>query len=250
MLGFDDIPYDLILESDSPKNITNVSMLRHYVNVHGITKQLLDYSSLDYEDICCVIENVSGYIDFKDVIDDCEDVIQDAIEEKQKHRDAIIKNKQLIKQLKDSRTNFCGVGTRKIKLLLNKLIKNGDNVAKAYRLGLEIEDKNIVAKDTIYDYADRVYYQKHTLLVELIEFCIVNDFVYGVQDIDGRNTNAIVYFELPGMEQISFHTFFEKGHHYKPYDKEWDGEINSTLPKIEKAIINRYKDIIDNLKNK
>lgn len=38
---YDDNTYDLILELSDPKNTTNVSMLRHYINVHGVTKYLL-----------------------------------------------------------------------------------------------------------------------------------------------------------------------------------------------------------------
>lgn len=245
---YDDDPYDLILESSDPKNITNVSMLRHYINVHGVTKYLLEYSHLTESQLSQIADVVAGNVRFKQIINNFETVLQEAIEKKKKQNEAIRKNKDLVKQLRTSRENFCGIGTRRIKLLLNKLAKNGDIVAKAYRLVLEIEDKNITAKDTDFRYMDKVYAQKHMLIVELIEFCIENSFKYGVQNSLEHKTNAIVYFELPGMEQISFHTTFYNGHNYQEYDGEWDGKVNSTLAKIETSILERYGDEVNKLK--
>lgn len=237
---YDDNPYTQILMSEDPKNIINISMLRHYLNVHGMTKILVEYSSLNKKQILKLSDKAPGYIKFEDAIDDYDTVIKNALEDEKKHKEAIKKNNELISQLADKRLDLCGIGTRRIKLLLNKLAKNGDNIAKAYRLILEAEDKNITAKNTDLYYREKVYAVKHKLIVELIEHCIENGFEYGVQDSQERNTNSIVYFDLPGMEQISFHTTFFEPHNYKTYNKEWDGEVNSTLRKIETAINNRY----------
>lgn len=165
-------------------------------------------------------------------------------------RKAEQKNRELQQQLEKSRGDFCGIGTRKIKLFLNKKIKEGDIIAKLYRMALEIEDKNITAKKIMnkyhgygYEYADKVYAEKHKLIRELIGLCIDNDIIYGYQVCDDISTNAIIYFELPNMEQISFHDSMSKEEieKWNIYLKEWDGKKNSTLRKIEKTILEKYK---------
>lgn len=161
---------------------------------------------------------------------------------------AEIKNHKLVRSLNSMRDEMCGVGTRKVKLMLNKKIKENDKIAELYRVALEVEDCNISAKKYRGTYKSDYYDKKQEKLMELVDLCLIyNDehddkVVYGKEFADGHSTNAIVYFELPGCEQISFHTTLS---HYEAYEipnygKEWDGRENSTMYKLEEAINKRY----------
>ena len=55
------------------------------------------------------------------------------------------KTKLLVNGLTQARSEFARIGTRKVKLALNKLAKT-DPYAYALRVALEIEDANITAK--------------------------------------------------------------------------------------------------------
>ena len=113
-----------------------------------------------------------------------------------------------------------------------------------YRLALEIENKNIIAKETSYRYKDKVYAQKSELIRELNGVCRENNVVYGIQTTDNYSTNYVIYYELPNMEQISFHNNFTKDeiNVIPKYTKEWDKKVNSTMGKIEAAINAVYGD--------
>jgi hypothetical protein len=86
-----------------------------------------------------------------------------------------------------ARTQFAGVGTRKAKLVLNKLAK-GDEYALALRVALEIEDVNLTAKRYFggdcggYTYADINYLKKGEQIEALIEICKSQGWVFGVHD--------------------------------------------------------------------
>lgn len=151
------------------------------------------------------------------------------------HQTALAKNEKLSKILHDKRETMCGVGTRRVKLMLNKRIKQGDKVAELYRKAIEVEDCNIRAKESNYYYKGKIYRQKARLLMDLVDLCLKADVVFGKQMVDGRETNCILYFELPHVEQISFHTTLE-GHELSmipDYPKQWDGKTCSTLDKLE-----------------
>ena len=150
-------------------------------------------------------------------------------------QNALMRHKQLKYDLAYARNNFCGIGTRKTKMRLNKLAKNGDTLAKAYRLALEAEDKNITAKQTYFDYADKVYALKEQNIKELAELCIQESWEFGKQKSDVKDAKYIIYFDLPNCDQISFHTNLDCSE-YPSYEKEWDGKICSTLQKLEKTI--------------
>lgn len=178
------------------------------------------------------------------------------------------KYSDLISQLSDKRNTFCGIGTRKAKIRLNKLAKNS-LIAMLYRKALEIEDKNIQAK-AFPNYRDKYYEEKSSLLNEFIKICLDNNIKvgyseenierkvreyeddedeYGIYEEEPKyvtiiiHTMYIVYFDLPGCEQISWHST------RKPdcslYDGVWDGKTNSVLPKLEKAILKAFPSIID-----
>ena len=154
--------------------------------------------------------------------------------------EALEKNERLIDNFRcNQQGGFCGnVGVRRVKLSLNNKAKNGDNNALMYRLALEIENKNIIAKETSYRYKDKVYAQKSELIRELNSVCRDNDVVYGIQKTDNYSTNYVIYYELPNMEQISFHNNFtnDEINDIPKYTKPWDEKVNSTMGKIEAAI--------------
>ena len=106
----------------------------------------------------------------------------------------------------------------------------------AYRIALEAEDKNITAKESYGKYVDKIYKEKERQIAALAELCKEHGWIYGKQESDVRNASHIVYFELPGCEQISFHTNLDvEG--FPEYEKDWDGLECSTLPKLEKSIL-------------
>lgn len=158
------------------------------------------------------------------------------------HKKALQKNERLSEILHDKRETMCGMGTRKVKLMLNRLAKSGDVVAELYRKAVEVEDCNIRAKETSFYYKGKIYRQKSALLLELANRCLELGVVCGKQMVEGRETNSILYFELPGVEQISFHTTLDHAAQttIPDYGKDWDGKTCSTLRKIEQAITERY----------
>lgn len=217
-----------------------VSELRHYVNCFGIDKDLLKKFKTSHQIIDEIYDNCFGSDLVEDLVKDSK-YRKDRINEREKvlsTKQDTIKNHQInIQNLKKHRTDFCGVGTNKTKRLLNKLSKTSE-LAKAYRKMLEIEDKNITAKDTDFRYKDKVYYQKHMFILEMIEIFKENNWTFGYQNSDVRNINHIIYFELPDCEQISFHCTLEDEvlKTIPTYNKEWDGKKNSTLNKLENSI--------------
>lgn len=155
------------------------------------------------------------------------------------HKKALQKNERLSEILHDKRETMCGMGTRKVKLTLNKLIKQGNRNAELYRKALEVEDCNIRAKESSYYYKDKIYRQKSRLLMELVDLCLKYDVVFGKQMVEGRETNCILYFELPFVEQISFHTTLGASEidSIPDYQGQWDGKTCSTLDKLESALM-------------
>lgn len=143
----------------------------------------------------------------------------------------------------DKRNNMCGIGTRKLKLFLNKKLKEGDLNAQIFRIALEIEDYNIQAKKAYGEYKDKIYYSKECAILALIEIFRDNGLCYGYQKSDSYSTKNVIFFELPNTEQISFHINADLPNYVPLYDKEWDGKINSTLDKIEDGLLKTYEKI-------
>lgn len=238
--------FDEISFCDDPSLIQNVSMMRHYINCHGINKKLIKYLGLDNKTISTVYSNCIGSTNIFDIINNTEEEIEKSKKIKNNKNEALKKNKQLIQQLSDKRKTMCGVGTRKIKCMLNSLLKKGDKIAELYRTALEIEDENIKAKDNAY-YAETHYYKKEQLIYKLIDLCNKENIVYGIQTSDVRDTNKIIYFELPNCEQISWHCNMKENivNKCSQYDKDWDRKVNSTLDKLERSILDTYGEIIN-----
>lgn len=232
-------------------DVITVSQLRHFINCTQKYKELADWFNTDVEMICNIYDNFTGQINVKDIVKNYDaelEKYEKAQEEYEEHQFKIaLRDETLMCQLADSRKNFCGIGSRKIKLLLNKLSKT-DNLAKAYRIALEAEDKNISAKAAQFrygkynKYTSKIYDQKQKLINELIKICQNNNYIFGYEKSDVKYPNSIMYFELPGMEQISFHINLSNDElkNYPKYNGTWDGKENSTLSKLEDAINKQY----------
>lgn len=155
---------------------------------------------------------------------------------------AKFKNRELVSILDVSRNDFCSIGTNKIKRRLNKLSQT-DDVAKAVRLSIEIEDKSIQAKKYYKDYYNN-YSEKENLIYELIDIFEYYKWNYGKQKSDVIPVNWMVFFEIPDCEQISWHTNLNNSNSIPDYKGKWDQKVNSTLSKLEQFIKNKYSEII------
>lgn len=230
-------------------NITNVSMLRHYINCWGKTPELLEYlGDITEENVTEITENCFGNIDISLIINDWEEAIERTKTSRKAQQEAEAKNTRLIEIMNQKRTTMCGIGTRLLKVRLNNLIKKGDKIAKLYRLVIEIEDINVRAKKRANTkYQAYAYTKKDAVIKELLDVCAEYvregiDITYGKQEVDNPKTNYVVYFDLPNMEQVSFHTnlMWEEAKNVPDYEKEWDGKINSTLDKLEVTLNKTY----------
>lgn len=241
-----EMEFEEIARNDNPGLVTDVSKLRHYVNCHGKSKKLQEWTGLSKAQLSEVVQWCAGRTTIEEVKTRFPELIQERKEEDKRKREAEKKNRDLVKMLHEKRENMCGAGTRKVKLFLNKRIKQGDKLAELYRIALETEDYNIKAKETLYYYQDKVYYKKHQYILKLVELCRSMEIVHGWQPSDVRGVNVVVYFELPGVEQISFHTTMteEEKASVPMYEGTWDGKQLSTLWKLEAAIKSKYFDEI------
>jgi hypothetical protein len=143
--------------------------------------------------------------------------------------------------LNTARRQFCGIGTRRTKLALNKLSMTS-TLTKALQIALEVEDKNLTAKKyhggdiAGYTYDQIAYFEKHDGIRKLIEICKLKGWNFGVQESTVFGASHVIYFELPGVEQISWHFSPLSDHHLPVYDGVWNQKQNSTLRKLEAAI--------------
>lgn len=236
-----------ITQNLNPELVDTVSEFRHYINCHGITGGLIKHFKTNPETLSKICDNAFGSSFVKNLVNNkkaLEAEIIKRVESDYTKFLALEKNNELVESLRDNRKSFCGIGTNKIKRRLNKLAKS-DSVAKAYRLMLETEDKNIQAKDSYWKYKDKIYAEKHKLINTLIDLCRLEGYIFGKQKSDVRATSNIIYFDLPNCRQISFHCTLDNANNVPDYTKEWDGEVNSTLTKLEEAILNKYPEIID-----
>lgn len=247
---YTDTDYQCICKTDkSLNNIHNVSMLRHYINRWGMTAALLKYlGGMSKDNLMEVTDICFGNTNIEDIINDWRQAIENARDRRMTQREAEAKNEQLIEIMAEKRNTMCGIGTRLVKVRLNKQVKKGDKVANLYRMALEIEDHNVKAKKRANTkFEEYAYTKKAVAIKELLSICA--DYVkeginitYGKQEVDNPRTNYVVYFEFPNMEQISFHTNLtaEEAALIPDYDKEWDGKVNSTVYKLEAAINKSY----------
>lgn len=226
--------FDEIECSHNPEYIVCVSHLRHYTNIFGIDKRLLDFLGMEKNTILDIETFCFGGMDIFGIKEDCTSVIEDCKRQREAKEEALEKNRKLIAMLKLKRENMCGIGTRKVKLMLNKKIKQGDFTAKIYRVALEIQDYNIKAKDAPFPYSEKMYAKKEDLIDKLIEIYNESKLSFGYSEDKGQRVSFIVYFDLPLGNQISFYSTVKRN--IPAYEKEWDGLVNSTLDKLEKEI--------------
>lgn len=231
------------------KEISHLYELRHACNVLG-QQYVADELKIPVNKIQSICQSqIHGSIDIEEFLG-CKDdsefkkfVNKHKQIEKERIRtleQAEYKNMCLVQSLHTNRTAFAGLGTNKAKRRLNKISASND-VAKAVRIALEIEDKNIIAKDTYGKYRDKVYNKKQELILELSKLFKSHNWVYGVQESTVIGVTHIIYFEIPRCEQISWH--FSAGNNSFPkYDKNWDGKENSTLRKLEKVSLELLKE--------
>ncbi|MDY4528878.1 MAG: hypothetical protein SPE11_13340, partial [Parabacteroides sp.] len=166
-----------IVEKHQYQLITNMNILKQVADATSDHTRLLAYTRLKTE------ENLKAAIE---IYGDCPWNVDIPFDLDQlRHDIAKAKNERLITQLRHGREEMCGIGTRRIKLLLNRLAKAGDEMAGVYRLALELEDVNIQAKDTYGKYRLKKYDLKEKMLRELIKVCKTNGFVYGYQPCQG-----------------------------------------------------------------
>src|SRR4051794_9818718 len=109
------------------------------------------------------------------------------------------KRKKRVAMLVAARESFVGVGTRKVKVFLNKAGKI-DVYALALRMALEAEDANITAKRYFggdcggYSYADIHYSKKAEKIEALIEISKAQGWTFGIQPSDIPATAHVIYF--------------------------------------------------------
>lgn len=143
------------------------------------------------------------------------------------------KNDQLVDDLIDKRETLCGMGTRKTKLKLNKMIKSGSVNALILRNLLELEDANITAKRYHGVYKQASYDKKNELLKTCIDLFKRHNLKCGYHNVDNYSCPYVIYFEVNGI-QMSWHA--HKSFGTPQYMHVWDGLVNSTLSKLEQLI--------------
>ena len=235
--------YERIIDDDDPKLIKNVSMLRHHINVHGVTDKLMDFLKISEEELCDVCELCRGDTPIRKIIDHCEECIDEESERLDRIENAKIKNDALILSFHQCKETFCGgIGLRKTKLRLNKLAKEGCKMAKILRIALETEDANIRAKESYGIYAEKLYRKKEELIRQLLNECKDTQIQYGYQMSDNPSARYIIYIEFQDGTQISWHTAdYTLTDGIPEYKNDWDCLVNSTLPKLECLIGELFK---------
>lgn len=149
------------------------------------------------------------------------------------------KTKLIVDGLVQARSAFAGIGTRKVKLALNKLAKT-DPYAHALRVALEIEDANITAARYFggdcggYTYAEIQHLKKSENIEALIGICKSQGWVFGVQPSGVFSPTHILFFDIPGVGQLSWQ--YSPKEALPVYPGQWDGQQGSALPKLEAAV--------------
>jgi len=240
-----DDDYDI----DSVDKPEHLYQLRHYYNIFG-GKKLAKQFDMDVRRIHILhhskIHGSKSIIEFFQCSDEqFKELMQESKKEQREEEliqeSIILRNQQLSHTLMKKRKDFATIGTNKAKRRLNKLSTN-DDLAKALRIALEIEDKNILAKDAYGEYRNKIYNVKHKLILDLIEIFNNNPWEYGIEKSDNYSASHVIYFEIPGCEQISWHFNAPKDVDFPKYNKKWDKKINSSLHKIENAVYNILKE--------
>ena len=76
--------------------------------------------------------------------------------------------------------------------------------------------------------------KKSECIETLIEISKSQGWVFGVQPFDAIQTTHIIYFDIPGVGQVSWH--YSPREPLPVYPGQWDGQEGSTLPKLAAAV--------------
>jgi len=237
-------PDDYDFDDIDVEKITHLYQLRHAYNVLGY-RVVADGLKIPTDRVVRLYKSkANGSLELSQIIKLDDEKFKEFLAEKQREEnerlriinDVKYKNERLVNDLKKKRTGFAGIGTNKAKRRLNKLSITIP-VAKAVRLALEIEDKSISAKNSYGKYQEKIYNQKTKIILDLCKLFKEQAWVYGVQESEVAPTSHVIYFEIPGCEQISWHFSPDKISEFPKYLAEWDKKINSTLRKLEAITI-------------
>lgn len=137
-----------------------------------------------------------------------------------------------------AKISFASRGLRSAKIMLGKLAKKGNDVALALSIATTAELFSIRAKKA-WRYGDdrpKYYKKKAKQIAKLIKLAQKNGWTYGTHQSDSTRTSHIIYFEIPGCEQLSYHYTPSKDIILPIYEKEWDQKRNSTIKKLSVAV--------------
>ena len=240
--------YDKDFDVIDIKKIQHIYQLRHACSVFG-AKSIIKKNKWNAKRVLVLINSdISGSVEISQLFtvtnNEFEIMVKDLERKNIDFDEVITRHQNLISDLQDKRKTFAEVGINKAKRRLNKLAKVNP-IAKAVRLALEIEDKNICAKDSYGEYQTRIYKQKTKLIIKLADLFKTQGWTFGIQASDIFVIDHIIYFEIPGCEQISWHCSLENSKSYPKYNDSWDCKKNSTIAKLEKLSIQLFKKGLD-----
>jgi hypothetical protein len=236
--------YDFDDEDFEFENITKLYQMRHACNIWGEDIVASRLRTTLRKVVTLYYSSIHGSHDLRELLT-CprkvlDELLQRSFKEEQERQERIeqmqAKREQLIQQLKTQRTTFAGIGTNKAKRRLNKLAIHSP-LAQAIRLALEIEDKNISAKNSYGEYQQKIYKQKQQLIVKLCQLFQEHNWTYGIQKSEIPLVTHVIFFEIPSCEQISWHFTPEDPIKLPSYQGKWDKKENSTLLKLEAAAV-------------
>lgn len=139
----------------------------------------------------------------------------------------------LVEILEEARILFAGVGTNAAKRRLRKLSASSP-LAGAALLALLAEDYSTQGKKYAGKWSRRCYERKHAILMDLAALCWQHAWPFGVHADPGGGTTHVIYFDLPGCDQISFHVTLSADHGLPAYAGQWDGRRASTMAKLDR----------------
>lgn len=146
------------------------------------------------------------------------------------------------------KTEFCGIGTNRTKRFLGRKIDAGDNMAAVLKCALSAEKMSIDLPkyQSSYTLSRKTGFNYDKECWKLIG--IARSFGYSggiVHDYSNKETPIIVIAELPSGETVAFRCADDDMWRYTPkYEKSWDNDFDSNLTKIERNILDLYRDEI------
>lgn len=232
----------ILLGKEYVSNVETVSLLRHYLNLWGVTDELRKYlTPLTDEQIQTAQKDFAGLTPICEVKANFEEL-------KRKSEAWKTKSETLKTQLESARDRICGIGWQSIMFILKgNAFRSPEAVALAW--ALQTERANIESKQKEFRKLAKLW-DKKMYLMYLKEECRKNGYTYGYKESE-KEGRYIVYFELPNCEQISFFVDLTEDElkDFPRYEGEWDGVTLSTLPRLEEALKKTFtKDIADFVK--